>query len=173
MRKGCRFVHFDPERAYPTGTDRRNNQRNYRDNQAVGSRPSPRHKTNNRHTTVGQVITTDRNQVKGATIIMCNYNVCYKFQNTGSCPYGNRCKFRHIQQYKHNVTNTNNMNVTNDQMYSFLGEMRTPVDSVKTTVEFHRHVGPTVAFTGYPPQTQQPCQHVAQEQTIFPGPIGI
>ena len=116
---------------------------------------------------LGQVITTDINQVKGTTV------VCYKFQNTGSCPHGNRCKFRHIQQYKHNVTNTNSMNVRNDQMYSFLGEIRTLVDSVKTIVESHRNVGLTVAFTGYPPKTQQPYQHVAQRQKVFPGPIGI
>ena len=65
------------------------------------------------------------------------------------------------------------MNVTNDQMYSFLGEMRTLVDSVQTIVESHRHVGPTVAFTGYPPQKQQPYQHVAQGQTVFSGAIAM
>ena len=84
-----------------------------------------------------------------------------------------RCKFRHTQQYKHNVTNTNSMNTTNDQMYSFLGEMGTLVDSVKTTVESHCHVGPTVTFTGNPPQTEQPYQHVTQGQTVFPGALGM
>ena len=43
------------------------------------------------------------------------------------------------------------------------------VDSVKTIVESYRHV----VFTGYPPQIQQPYQHVAQGQTVFPGPIGM
>ena len=87
--------------------------------------------------------------------------------------HGNRCKFRHIQQYKHNVTNTDSMNVTNDQMYSFSGEMRTLVDSVKTIVESHCYVDPTVALTGNPLQAQQPYQHVAQGQTVSPGPIGM
>ena len=51
--------------------------------------------------------------------------------------------------------------------------VRTLVDSVKTIVESQRHVGPIVAFTGYPPKTQQPYKHVAQGQTVFPGPIGM
>ena len=166
MKKGCRFLHFDPESAYPSRSFRQNNQRNYRDNQTP--RPSPRRKTNNLNRN-----TRSSNHNGHKPSERYNNCVCYKFQNTGSCPYGNRCKFRHIQQYKHNVTNTNNMNVTNNQMYSFLGKMRTLVDSVKTLVESYHHVGPTVAFTGYPPQTQQPYQHVAQGQTVFPGPIGM
>ena len=61
------------------------------------------------------------------------------------------------------------MNVTNDQVYSFSGEMQTLVDSVKTIVESHCYVDPTVAFTGNPLQAQQPYQHVAQG--VSPGPI--
>ena len=45
MKKGCRFLHFDPESAYPSRTGRHNNQRNYRDNQTP--RPSPRRTTDN------------------------------------------------------------------------------------------------------------------------------
>ena len=157
MKKRRRFLHFDLERVYPTRTGRHNNQRNYRDNQTPRSRPSPRHKTNN----LNRNTRSSNHNGQKPSQRYNKYNVCYKFQNTGSCPYGNKRTFRHIQQYKHNVTNTNSMNLTNDQMYSFLDEMRTLVDSVKTIVESHRHVSSTVAFTGYPPQTQQPCQHVA------------
>ena len=45
MKKGCRFLHFNPESAYPSRTGRHNNQRNYRDIQTP--RPSPRCKTMN------------------------------------------------------------------------------------------------------------------------------
>ena len=45
--------------------------------------------------------------------------------------------------------------------------MRTLVYSVKTIVESHRHVSLSVAFPGYPPQKQQPCQHVAEGQIVF------
>ena len=51
-------------------------------------------------------------------------------------------------------------------MYSFSGEMWTLADSVKTIVESHCHVGPTVAFTG------NPHQHVAQGQTACVTPSG-
>ena len=134
-RKGCRFLHFDPESVYPNRIGRHNNQRNYRDNQTP--RPSPRRKTNNLNRNT-------RSSNHNGHKLSQRYNsyVCHKFQNTGSCPYGNRCKFRYIQQYKHNVINTNDL-------------------------------GPTVAFTGYPPQTQQPYQHVAEGQTVFSGPIGM
>ena len=47
------------------------------------------------------------------------------------------------------------------------------MDSVKTIVESYCDVGPSVAFTGYPPQTQQSHQHVAQGKTVFPAPVGM
>ena len=115
MRKECRFVHFDPERAYPARTGRHNNQKNYRDNQTPRSRPCPRHKTNN----LNRNTRSSNHNGQKPSQRYNNYIVCYNFQNTGSCPYDNRCKFRHMQQYKHNVTNTNSMNVSNDQMYYF------------------------------------------------------
>ena len=115
MKKGCRFLHFDPERDYPSRTGRHNNQRNYRDNQTPRSRPSPRHKTNNLNRNTRS---SNHNGHKPSQRYN-NYNVCYKFKNTGSCPHGNRCKFRHIQQCKHNVANTDSMNMTNDQLYHF------------------------------------------------------
>ena len=94
MKKGCRFVHFDPESASRSRTRRQNNnQRNYRDNQTP--RPSPRRKTNNLYRNTRS---SNKNGHKPSQ--RYNKHVCYKFQNTGTCPYGNRCKFRHIQQHK-------------------------------------------------------------------------
>ena len=156
MKKGCIFSHFDPERAYPSRSGRHNNQRRYRDNQTPRSSRGPKRTTNNLDRNTSSSNHSEHKQRYS------NYNVCCKFQNTRSCPYGNRCRFRHIQQYKHNVANTDSMNMINDQLYSLLGEIQALVDSVKTILESHRHVGPTLAFTGYPPQTQQPYQHLAQ-----------
>ena len=99
MRKGCTLIHFDPERAYPTSTGRHNNQKIYRDNQTPRSRPSPRHKTNNLNRNTRS---SNHNGQKPSQRYK-NYNVCYWFQNTGSCPYRSRCKFMHSHQYKHNV----------------------------------------------------------------------
>ena len=93
MKKGCRFVHFDPECACPSRTGRQNNQKNYRDNQTP--RPSPRHKTTN---SLNRNTRSSNHNGHKPSQRYNNY-VCYKFQNTETCPYGNRCKFRHIQQY--------------------------------------------------------------------------
>ena len=82
MRKGCRFEHFDPERAYSARAGRHNNQRNYRDNQTP--RPSPRCKTNNLNRN-----TRSSNHNGHKPSQRYNNNVCYKSQNAGSCSYGN------------------------------------------------------------------------------------
>ena len=65
-KKGCRFVHFDPESAYPSRTCRQNYQRNHRDNQ------TPRQDVRPPIILIriqGQVIIMDINQVKGTTIM--------------------------------------------------------------------------------------------------------
>ena len=103
-------------------------------NQTPKSMPNPRRNTNNLNRNTRS---SNHNGHKPSQSYN-TYYVCYKFQLTGSCPYDNRCRFKHIQQYKHNVTSTSNMNMTNDQMYSFLGEMRTLVDSCGSYCDLYR-----------------------------------
>ena len=65
-----RFLHFDPERAYPSWTGRHNNQRNYRD-KLQGLVLAQDRRPIILIWVLGQVITMDRNQARGTTIIMC------------------------------------------------------------------------------------------------------
>ena len=56
-------------------------------------------------------------------------------------------------------------------MHSFLAKMRALVGSVKDMIESQKHVGPPVAFTGFPSHAQQPYQHVGQGHMAFPGSV--
>ena len=42
---------------------------------------------------------------------------------------------------------------------------------MKDMIESQKHVGPPVAFTGFPSQAQQPYQHVGQGHMVFPGSV--
>ena len=42
---------------------------------------------------------------------------------------------------------------------------------MKDMIESKQHVGPPIALTGFPPQVQQPYQHVGQGHLVFPGSV--
>ena len=66
------------------------------------------------------------------------------------------------------------MNMTNDQMYPFFRQNADPGGLCQDYSGIPPSCGSyCVAFTGYPPQTRQPYQHVAQGQTVFPAPLGM
>ena len=50
---------------------------------------------------------------------------------------------------------------------TLFSQMRALVGSVKDMIESQKHVGPPVAFTGFPSQAQQPYQHVGQGHMVF------
>ena len=152
-KTGCRFMHIDPQKAYPspiTYNKKSNNKSVHRLKQ------NDRNKSPNKDRGLSY---SDNTKSKR------NFKTpCFKLNNYGYCKFGDKCRYTHFEQSHNNQQH-------NQQMHSFLAEMQALVGSVKDMIESQKHVRPPVAFTRFPPHAQQPCQHVGQGHMVFPGSV--
>ena len=150
---GCRFMHIDPQKAYRspiTHNKKSNNKSEHRPKQ--NDRNKSPHK--DRELSYSDNTKSKRTFKKS----------CFKFNNYGYCKFGDKCRYIHFEQSHNNQQH-------NQQIRSFLTEMRALVGSVKDMIESQKHVGLPVAFTGFPSQAQQPYQHVGHGHMAFPGSV--
>ena len=129
-KTGCRFMHIDPQKAYPspiTHNKKSNNKSVHRPKQN-GRNKSP-HKDR-------ELSYSDNTKSKRTF-----KKPCFKFNNYGYCKFGDKCRYIHFEQSHNNQQH-------DQQMHTFLAEMRALVGSVKDMIESQKHVGPPVAFTG-------------------------